>query len=312
VALKDPASLAGMVAPRVFYGQAPYGSVATVETLPRITRADLLAWRQANWHPATAKIVVSGGIAPAQAQQVAASLFGDWRSSAPVPQSLNDPAGTAPPPRTVVIDLPEAGQAAVYAGVRVTPRAGADYYPLQMANSVLGLSSTSRLFEEVRTKRGLSYGAYSSLPSRADEAVLSATAQTQNSTVDEVVQVVLDQFAALGTQPAAEDALQKRRLFLAGSLGRQLETSSGLNSLVAGLLLQGLEPGEAMRLVERWGAVTPQAAAQVAQRYVTPERTSVVVVGKASEFIDDLRKIRPDVVVIPASELDLSSASLGG
>jgi zinc protease len=190
------------------------------------------------------------------------------------------------------------------------PRAGADYYPLMLANSVLGVGSNGRLFEEVRTKRGLSYGAYSAMPSRADAPVLNATAQTQNATADEVVQVMLDQFAALGTQPAAEDALQKRRLYLAGSLARQLETSSGFNALVAGLLLQGLPPAEGLKLVDRYGAVTADAATAAARRYVSPAQASVVVVGKAADFIDDLRKVRPDVVVIPASQLDLSSATL--
>jgi zinc protease len=210
----------------------------------------------------------------------------------------------------VVIDLPEAGQAAVYVGTRGVQRAGADYYPLMLANSVLGVGSNGRLFEEVRTKRGLSYGAYSAMPSRADASVLNATAQTQNKTADEVVQVMLDQFAALSAQPAAEDALQKRRLYLGGALARQLETSAGFNSLVAGLLLQGLPPEEGLRLVDRYGAVTAEAATAAARRYVSPAQASVVVVGKAADFIDDVRKVRPDVVVIPASQLDLSSPTL--
>jgi zinc protease len=312
VALKDPGALAGLAAPRVFYGSAPYGSVATIDSLPAITRADLLAWREATWHPATAQVVVSGGIAPERAREVAETLFGSWRSNAPAPRPLAERAGEAPGPRTIVIDMPEAGQAAVYAGVRVTPRSGADYYPLLLANSVLGVGSNGRLFEEVRTKRGLSYGAYSAFPSRADDAVLAATAQTQNSTADEVVQVILEQFGALGTQPAAEDALQRRRLYLGGSVTRSLETSSGFNSMIAGLLLQGLEPGEAALYADRLAAVSPDAAADVARRYVAPERASVIVVGNAAEFLDDLRKVRPDVTVIPAAELDLSSADLGG
>ena len=141
--------------------------------------------------------------------------------------------------------------------------------------------------------------------------MLSASAQTQNATADEVLQVILEQFAALGAQPAAADALEKRRLYLGGAVTRQLETSAGFNTLVAGLLLQGLAPGEAMRMAERLAAVSPEAAADVARRYVTPERASVVVVGNAAAFLDDLRKIRPDVTVIPAAELDLSSADLG-
>jgi len=312
VALKDPGSLAGMVAPRLFYGAAPYGSVATIESLPAIGRADLVGWREATWHPASAKIVVSGGIPPAQAHALAESLFGNWRSNRPAPAPVSAPAGQASAPRTIVIDMPEAGQAAVLAGVRAPSRSEADYMPLLLANSVLGVGSNGRLFEEVRTKRGLSYGAYSSLPSRLDDAVLTASAQTQNATADEVVQVVLDQFAALGTQPADAEGLQKRRLYILGSMTRQLETSGGLNALVAAHIMQGLPPGEAMRYAERLAAVSPEAAADVARRYVTPQQASVVVVGNAAEFLDDLRAIRPDVVVIPASELDLSSGSLGG
>jgi zinc protease len=310
VALRDPGSLAGLAAPRLFYGAAPYGSVATIESLPAITRADLLGWREATWHPATAQVVISGGITPDQAREVAETLFGTWRSDASAPRPVASPAGEAPPPRTIVIDMPEAGQAAVLAGVRVTPRAGPDYYPLLLANSVLGVGSNGRLFEEVRTKRGLSYGAYSSFPSRADEAVLAATAQTQNATADEVVQVILDQFGALAAQPAAEDALHKRRLYLGGSVTRALETSSGFNAMIAGLLLQGLPPGEAALYADRLAAVSPEQAADVARRYVTPEQASVIVVGNAAAFLDDLRKIRPDVVVIPASELDLSNPAL--
>jgi zinc protease len=310
VSLKDPASLAGMVASRVFYGDAAYGSVATLQTIPAITRADLLAWRAAHWHPSTAAIVGSGGIAPAKAQQIVGRLLGDWRSSAAAAPKVASPAGGGSTPRAVVIDLPEAGQAAVYVGVRGAPRAGADYYSLILANSVLGVGSNGRLFEEVRTKRGLSYGAYSALPSRADAPVLNATAQTQNSTADEVVQVMLDQFGSLGTNPAAEDALQKRRLYLSGALARQIETSSGFNTLVAGLLLQGLPAGEGERLPERYAAVTPDAVTAAARRYVAPLGASVVVVGKAADFIDDLRKVRPDVVVIPAAKLDLSHGTL--
>jgi zinc protease len=210
----------------------------------------------------------------------------------------------------VVIDMPEAGQAAVLAGVRAVPRGGADYYPLLLANSVLGVGSNGRLFEEVRTKRGLSYGAYSTFPSRADDALLAATAQTQNATADELVQVILDQFGALGTQPAAEDALHKRRLYLGGSVTRALETSSGFNAMIAGLLLQGLPPGEAAHYAERLAAVSPAEAADVARRYVRPEQASLIVVGNAAAFLEDLRRIRADVTVIPASDLDLSEADL--
>ena len=310
VALKDPGSIAAMVADRVFYGEAAYGAVATVNSLPRITRDELVDWRSTWWHPKTAKVVVSGGIAPAASKSVADKLFGDWQQDRPAGVALADPAGDPRALRTVVIDMPEAGQAAVLAGVRGPARSGADYYPLVLANAVLGAGSNGRLFDEVRTKRGLSYGSYSSFGSRADDAVLTASAQTKNESADEVAQIILDQFAGLGTTPADADALEKRRLFLGGSYSRALESSSGFNSIVAGLVLQGIDPGEAAMYADRLSAVSPAAAADVASRLVTPGNASLVIVGNAAVFLEDLKKFRPDVTVIKASDLNLDSASL--
>jgi zinc protease len=310
VALKDPGSLAGLVATRVLYGDAPYGGVTTVASLPAITRADLLAWRQSWWHPATAKIVVSGGIAPAEARTVTERLFGGWTSQAPAPTPVAQPAGNAQPVRTVVIDMPEAGQAAVIAGVRAVSRSSAEYWPLTVANAVLGSGSNGRLFEEVRTKRGLSYGSYSGFGATADASVLTASAQTKNETADEVTQVILDQFAGLATAPLDEATVQKRRLYLAGSTERALETSAGFNGIVANLLLQGIDPRDAGLIAQHLADVSPDTARAVAAKLVTPDRASVVIVGNAAQFLDDLKKVRPEVTVIKASDLDLDSPTL--
>ena len=311
IAMKDPGSVAGMVADRVFYGDAAYGGVATVNSLPRITREQLVNWRSTWWHPSTAKVIVSGGIDSATARTVADSLFGTWTSATPAGVAPTEPAGTARAPRTIVVDMPEAGQAAVLAGVRAPARSSADYYPLVLANSVLGAGSNGRLFTEVRTKRGLSYGSYSSYGSRADDSILTASAQTKNESADEVAQIILDEMGKIATVPADADAIEKRRLFLGGSYTRALETSSGFNSIVAGLVLQGIDPGEAARYAERLSAVSPEAAAEVAGRIATPQNASLVIVGNASAFLEDLRKIRPDVTVIKASDLNLDQADLG-
>ena len=312
VSLKDPGSLARMAAAPAMYGDAPYGSQddGTAESLAAITREDLLAHRAEWWHPGGTQVVVSGGIAGDDAVALVRSMLGDWTVDGPMPRPVGDPAGEARPVRTIVIDMPAAGQAAVLAGVRSIPRASEDYYPLLLANSVLGGGSSGRLFEEVRTKRGLSYGAYSGFASRADDAVLTASAQTKNETADEVVQVFLDQFERLGSEPLDEDLLAKRRLYLSGGYSRSLERSSGFNSIVAGLLQQGIEPAEAARYAERLGNVSPAAASAAAKRYVDPDKATIIVVGDAKQFLEGLRAIRPDVEVIPADELDLSREDL--
>ena len=313
ISLEDPGDLARMVARPVMYGDAPYGSQpgGTPDSLAAITREDLIEHSKAWWHPAQTKVIVSGGIAPQDAIALADTLLGDWTAAAPEPPQIDGPAGEASPVRTVVIDLPQAGQAAVYAGLRAPSRNGEDYIALELANAVLGGGSSGRLFEEVRTKRSISYGAYSGLPARADDAYLVASAQTQNSTADEVVQVFLEEFDRLGAEPFAADLIDARRLYLSGGYGRSLETSSGFNGIVAELLMYGLEPGEAARYAAKLEGVTPEAASAAAAKYITADQATIVVVGNASEFLDDLKAIRPDVEVVSADQLDLSRGDLG-
>ncbi len=312
VSMKEPGPLARYVARVAMYGDAPYGTQpdGTRESLTQISRDDLLEHRRGYFHPRAMQIVVSGGIAPEQAIAVAEGMFGDWEvgtSPAAVPQEA---AGNDMPVRTIVVDMPDAGQASVIAAVRAPSRQDPDYFPLELANSVLGGGSSGRLFEEIRTKRSLSYGAYSGFADRRDESILQASAQTKNETADEVAKLFLDEFERLGSEPLSEDLLQKRRLYLSGSQARALETSGGFNSIVATLLQQGLPPEEASMFSERLAAVDPSAASKAAQDYVDPAKATIVIVGDAKQFIEGLQEFRGDIEVIPADQLDLASADL--
>ena len=87
--------------------------------------------------------------------------------------------------------------------------------------------------------------------------------------------------------------------------------SAGFNGIVAGLMQQGLEPSEAAQYAARLDAVDPASASAAAAEYVDPERATIVIVGDASQFLEGLKELRPDVEVIAAEDIDLSSALLG-
>ena len=308
----DPGQLASMALRPLVYGDAPYGNVTlgTPQSIAALGEADLAAHARRWWHPAAARVVVTGGIAPDAAFALADSLFGDWTSAAPPPAPVPAPAGQPAAPRTVVIDMPEAGQAAVFIAGRGPERGAADWYAMELANAVLGGGSNGRLFEEIRNRRSLSYGAYSDTGAMADDPLFTASAQTANETVDEVVAVMLAEFARLGSEPLDEAMLARRRLFLAGGESRALETSSGYAGTMLDLLALGVDPGEAATYSARLDAVTSEEATAAAQRYFDPDRATLLVVGNAAAFIEELRALRPDVDVIPASAVDLLRAGL--
>jgi len=314
VALKNPGALASMAVQPAVYGGAPYGSLAggTVTSLKGLTRDDLAQQYRTWWHPGNAALIVSGGIDPQATAAIAQRLFASWTGSGPPPAVPTARAGEAQKPRTIVIDLPGAGQAAVVAAVRGIDRSDPDYYNMLVANAILGVGSNARLFEEVRTKRALSYGASSSLPARADDALLTASAQTKNESAADVAKIFLDELDRFGKQPLTAEEVEKRKAFVSGLYTLQAETSAGFGAALAGLIQQGVPPSEAVRYLQRIETVTPEAATKAAARLSSSDRATLVIVGDSSKFIDKLRALRPDVEVIPADQLNLDLPALRG
>ncbi len=314
VALKDPGQLASRLVNPVVFGSAPYGVVTggTPASLAALTREDLLDYRQRWWRPDLATAVVSGGIDPAGARKLVEAAFGDWNADGPAPALPDAPAGADQAARTLVVDLPGAGQAAVYAVARGMPRGDPAYFDAALANSILGGSSTGRLFQEIRVNRALSYGAYSQLAGQLAGGTIAASAQTKNESAADVAKVFLDEFARIGSEPLAPGDVENRKTYLIGSMQRQLQTSSGFNATVAGALLRGVEPAEALGFADRIKPLAGTSATAAIGRLVKPDRVSIVIVGDSAKFIDQLRTLRQDVVVVPADRLDLAAAAETG
>src|SRR5690606_3420661 len=110
-------------------------------------------------------------------------------------------------------------------------------------------SYSARLNEEIRIKRGLSYGAGSRLETLRDAGVWLASAQTKNPSAPEVVDLMLEQFAALAAEPVPAAELTARKSTLIGAFGRSLETTEGLADRVAELALYGIDLAELGRYI---------------------------------------------------------------
>lgn len=312
IALRNPGQLASMIALPLVYGTAPYATFGngTPKSLASLSREDFVEQHRKWWHPGNSALVISGGIDSARADALAASLLGGWRGEGPAPTPPAERAGQPQKVRTVVIDLPGAGQAAVLAAVRGLSRSDPLYYNANAANAVLGGGSSGRLFQEVRTKRALSYGAYSGMPARLDSGLLTASGQTKNETAAEVAKVFLDELDRLGRQPLERQEVANRIAFITGAFNRQAETSGGLGAILANLLQQGMPPSEVGRFVAQMEAVTPEGASAAAARLTGADRATLVIVGDSAKFIDKLRAVRPDVELIRFDELDLDSPTL--
>jgi zinc protease len=312
VAVSQPGAVASQAVGRVIYGDAPYAAPdgGTLDSIPAITRADVAAFHAARYRPSGATLVFSGDIDAAEARALAEQAFGDWRDPAGAVPTVADKAGEPLPPRVVVIDQPGAGQAAVIAAIRGVSRTDADYFPLTVGNTLLGGGFSSRLNQEIRIERGLSYGAGARLGAREDEGLFMASTQTKNETAVEVADLILAEIERMGSSAPTPAELAPRRATLIGGFGRSLETVDGLGGLVAELALYDLPMSDLADFAGRVRAVTPAEVQAAFAEHLPADRASLVIVGDASMFLEALRAKYPGVEVIPLDELNLDSASL--
>lgn len=310
VALSQPGGIAGFAMTRAIYGTGPYGAIASPTSIGAITRDDMAGYHGAYWRPDNAVLVITGDVSAEEGFALAERYFGNWtRPPAPLP-ARPDATAHAAPSRTIVVDLPDTGQAAVLMGLRGVARTDADYFPLLVANNVLGGGYSARLNTEIRIRRGLSYGANSSLQARMAPGPIIASAQTRNDAAVQVYDLMRTEITRIAAEPVSVAELTARKAVLIGSFGRTIETTAGLAGQISTLALYGLPPERLGTYVADVTAVTPAQAQTAAQRYFDANRADVVVVGDAQHFYDGLRRARPNAERIPASELNLDTESL--
>jgi zinc protease len=312
VQLSQPGGLAGLVSPVVAFGGTPYGHPAggTPASLKAVTAAELRGFHQQAFTPVDSVLVLTGRIMPEQGFALAEKHFGAWPRTGASTAAARLDLNALPKPRTVVVDLPASGQAAVTLLRPTLARTDPDYIPAQVAASVLGGGYSARLNQEVRIKRGLSYGAFAGLSARDRAGLLSASTQTKNESAVEVADLLQAELAGVADRPATPAELTARKSTLIGEFGRDIETVDGLSGAIGSLTLYGLPLDELQRYAPAVEAVTAAQAAEVAGRRLSAEGASLVVVGDAKVFGADLAAKRPGALTVKASELDLDAPSL--
>lgn len=311
VAFQSPGQLAGFAAAPVIFAGTPFGHVATgtPASLPKISTGDLVTLHTTYFRPDNAILVLTGDITPEQGFALAEQAFGDWKAPAsPAPARIAVKPDAKP--RAVAIDLPGTGQAAVTVVKASIPRSDPAYYPGIVTNSVLGGGYSARLNQEIRIKRGLSYGANSRLSAMRTTGLFRASAQTKNESAPQVLDLIVAELTRLGETPASAEELKARKSVLIGGFGRQLATTDGLADILGSLALYDLPLTEVGAYTGKVEAVTASQVQDFAKEHLNPASSSVIIAGDAKAFQAGLKTRRPDLEVVPVSELNLDAVNL--
>ena len=258
------------------YGTSANGLPATIEAL---TVDDLKTFYRSHFRPDNATLLVVGDLAPATALPMLEKAFGNWKADGMAPLVADVPNAPQLTKRQVyLVDKPEAAQSQIRIGWVGVSRSTPDYAVLEVLNTVLGGSFTSRLNQNLREKNGYAYGASSGFDMRLSAGPFLAAAGVQTDKTADALKEFFNELNGILT-PVPPDELAKARNYVALGFPGEFETTSDMARKLEELVIYNLPDTTFSDFVPSVTAVTAADLQRAAARFVQPERMAVVVVG---------------------------------
>jgi len=303
--LKDRGpSIANRVFPAVLYGQNnPYGRPAsgTEASVGAMTDADVRAFYTAHFLPNQATLIAVGDVTAADLERRIGALFGGWAKGNETMATVPTPQAAAPT-TIYLVDKPGAAQSSFRIGSVGVARSTPDYFPLQVMNTALGGSFTSRLNQELREVKGYTYGAFSGFEMRRAAGPFTAQAEVVSAKSDSALIDFMSELRQIrDTIPTTE--LTKTKRYIELELPSAFETTGDIANRLTAVALYGLPLDYFNHYVANIEAVTQGDVQRVAQKYIDPSHMAIVIVGDRKSIEAPIKATN----VAPIVHLDLNA-----
>ena len=301
---QDPRYLAEKYLNEILFSSHPYARTVngTVEDLEQLNVSDLKQWWSAFARPENATLIFAGDITKKKAVELAESYLSNWKAAAPMPD-IQLAAIPAPKPTTIyIVNRPGSAQAQIKIGeLGITRRQQPDYFVSMLAGTYFGGSFNSRLNENVRVKRGLTYGAYGRYNADNLAGTFEVSTFTKNESVPETIKVVLEQIKEFQTIEPTDNELNDTRSFFIGSFTGQRETPQDIARDLWLIKSQNLGNDYFKKLFKTLDKTTKQDCVELTQKTLNTDTLAIVVVGDAEVLKKPLSEIAPVKVIEPDS-----------
>jgi predicted Zn-dependent peptidase len=277
----NPGAWVGELLGRATFGDQPIGwpVAGSIETVEALQRADFVEHMQHHYTASNAVFSVAGNIEHEQVVEAAARAFGEL------------PTGTAPamshalaelPDEHLVVEVRETEQTQLALSMHALPRRDPERYAMEIMHTVLGRGMSSRLFEEVRERRGLAYSVSSRVSRFHDIGAFTVSAGVSRSQQEEALQVIVEQLHKIVDEPVADDELRRAIDYASGTFRLSFETAMAYGQRFGEQLIHDgvIEPIE--ETVAALRAVTAADVQRVAARVIGPQQFSLAVVGPSA------------------------------
>nr|WP_246663597.1 pitrilysin family protein [Phyllobacterium endophyticum] len=275
---RDPNAIAGRKFAEALYGDHPYGrrSEGTEASLSSITHDDLKSFHKRNFGRDNLIVAVVGSISPEELAPLLDKVFGSLPEKAQL-VPIAEAKLTFGQTTRVDYALPQTSISMVYPGVR---RQDPDFFPAYIMNHILGGGTfSSRIYNEVREKRGLAYSAGSNLVTRDHMAALMVNTATRADRAGETLQILKTEVARMAKDGPTQEELIEAKKYLVGSYAvNNLDSSSAVASTLVGLQDQKLGRDYIDKRAELINAVTLDQIKAAAKKLLETE-PAILIVG---------------------------------
>ncbi len=278
----------GMLFEGHYYARPGFGNLASMNT---ISRKDLLNFVKEQFGKNVLKVAIAGDISKADAQQALDKIFGGLPDEA---AQVDTPVAKLNyPGKTILLPL-DTPQTFIMMGQQGVKRDDPDWDAAMVMNYILGGSSFgARLMNEIREKRGLTYGVYSVISSMKRADILQANMSASNDKVEEALRLLKEQWALMAKDGPTAQELSDAQSYLTGSLLLQLTSTHDISDALNDMQRDNLGPDYINQRNARINALTVADVKRIAAKLLNADQLTTILVGKPKNINVDILLDKP-------------------
>jgi len=273
----DPQTIANARFAGILYGEHPYGRVlSTPKIIDGFTIERVKAFYEKNYAAVRTHVYVAGRFEQKHMEEAIRKGFGSWKRGEPFAPNIPKPVSQR---AIYIVDRPKAPQSTIYMGLPTIDPSNPDYRALQVMNSLLGGSFSSRITSNIRENKGYTYSPFSMVSSRYRNAYWVQIADVSTDVTGASLQEIFKEIDRLQAEPPSEKELKGIQNYMAGVFVLQNSSPQGIIGQLAFLDLHGLPETYLSNAVADIYASTPKKIQALARDYIRDQEMTVVILG---------------------------------
>jgi zinc protease len=287
--------IARLLFSQALFGTHPYGSRpnGTQATVTKLERTAVEKFFRTHMDPARSSLIVVGDLTREELEPKLNQALGGWATPKDVAPSPKLAAPTARNAVTLsVFDRPNAAQSSIVVGWVGLERTNPDFIPTQVMNAIFGGLFNSRLNMNLREDKHWSYGARSGFDARMVPGPYVAGAEVQSDHTAESLVEIKKEIERMRAEPPSQEELVAARNALIRAVPTRFETVGGAAGAISDVVLYSLPLDYWEKYGDRVEAVTAEQVQAMAQKYLQPDRMTIVVAGDRAKIVEPIKELK--------------------